>query len=117
MYRDTRNSLKLSAPVRAVYLRPQASAQGACGVMAEPDEQGQLNADEIRQLYHDPRLGLCGLKAFVQKLRGRATPAAIRKALDADEPFALNVPRTRRRSFVASLCAATSRTRGRATWS
>jgi len=67
--------------------------------MAEPDEQAQLSADEIRQLYHDPRVGLCCLKAFVQKVRGRATPAAIRKALDADETFALNVPRTRPRSL------------------
>ena len=66
-----------------------------------------LSADEIRALYEDPATGLKGLTAFIHDLKGRASPSAIRSALERVEPWALNAshraPKERKRVVVRTL--------------
>jgi hypothetical protein len=66
-----------------------------------------LSVDEIQELYKDPTTGLCGLRAFQQRLKGQATPSAIRDAILPLEAYALNRPREhpkeRRRIVVHTL--------------
>ena len=51
-----------------------------------------LTADEIRAEYAKPE-NLQGIHAFIQKLRGRATAAAIKQALRGSDAYALNKQR------------------------
>ena len=64
-----------------------------------------LSTEEIQALYKAPATGLCGLTAFQKRLKGQATPSAIRAAVEPLEAYALNRPRkapTQRRRVVVS---------------
>ena len=66
-----------------------------------------LTDAQIRERYKDPRVGLKGLPAFIKELQGQASASQVRRALQADEAWALGArreqPKERRRVVVRGL--------------